>query len=76
MVALTGTFINGYVKFDKEYKSKKPVKVIVTFLEKIEMSAGQHIFFSDFSFAESREVLKDYQGSLADALIEERRASL
>ena len=36
MVAIVGTYLNGYVKLDKEYSTKKPVKVIVTFLEEVE----------------------------------------
>jgi hypothetical protein len=32
MVAIVGTFLNGYVKLDKEYSTKNPVKAIVTFL--------------------------------------------
>jgi len=31
---------------------------------------------SDFSFYESREVLKDMKGSLSEAVIEERRSYL
>ena len=33
MLTLVGTYINGYLKLDKEYTTEKPVKVIVTFLE-------------------------------------------
>ena len=31
MAAIVGTYQNGYVKFDKDYPSNNPVKVIVTF---------------------------------------------
>ena len=29
MLTLVGTYINGYLKLDKEYTMEKPVKVIV-----------------------------------------------
>jgi hypothetical protein len=32
-----------------------------------------HLLFSDFSFIESQESLKDYKGSFSDEVIEERR---
>lgn len=31
------------------------------------------VSLSDFSFASSREILKDYKGSLSDTVLEERR---
>jgi hypothetical protein len=76
MVAVNGTYQNGYVKLDKEYSSVNPVKVIVTFLEDIQAQSEKGFSFSDFSFSKSRENLKNYKGSLSDAVIEERRAEL
>jgi hypothetical protein len=78
MVAVAGTYQNGSIKLDKEYSSKKTVKVIVTFLEEEEeKTASEKGFsFADFSFAKSQEVLKNYSGSLSDALIEERRSEI
>lgn len=76
MVAVVGTYQNGYVKLDKEYASEKPVKVIVTFLEDIETSSEKGLSFSDFSFSESRKALSDYKGSFSDIVVEERRNDL
>lgn len=76
MVALVGTYQNGYVKFDQEYLTDKPVKVIVTFLEEEDTVANKPLSFSDFSFAESRKALENYKGSFSDALIEERRSGI
>ena len=76
MVAVGGVYQNGSIRLDKEYTSKKTVKVIVTFLEDDEPAAEKGYSFADFSFAESQEVLKNYTGSLSDALIEERRSEL
>jgi hypothetical protein len=36
MVAVVGTYQNGYVKLDKDYSSNNPVKVIVIFLAQID----------------------------------------
>jgi hypothetical protein len=76
MVAVVGTYQNGYVKLDKEYTSEKPVKVIVTFLEDIKPSSEKGLSFSDFSFSESRKALSDYKGSFTEAVIEDRRNDL
>lgn len=76
MIAVVGTYQNGYVKFDKEYISEKPVKVIVTFLEDIETFSEKGLSFSDFSFSESRKALSDYKGSFSDTVVEERRNDL
>lgn len=73
MVAVVGTYQNGYVKLDKEYVSEKPVKVIVTFLEDVETSSKKGMSLSDFSFARSKEALANYNGSFSDTLVEERR---
>jgi hypothetical protein len=73
MVALVGTYQNGYVKLDKEYQSAKPLKVIVTFLEDVETQTEQGILLSDFSFAKSQKNLDNYKGSFSDSIVEERR---
>jgi hypothetical protein len=74
MVAVVGTYQNGYVKLDKEYSTDNPVKVIVTFLEDIEAKNDNGFSLSDFSFSKSQKNLEDYKGSFSDTVIEERRA--
>lgn len=76
MVAVTGTYQNGYVKLDKDYSSNNPVKVIVTFLEDIQMQSEKGLSLSDFSFAKSQKNLENYKGSFGDAVAEERRLDL
>ena len=73
MVAVVGTYQNGYVKLDKEYASKNPVKVIVTFLEEIQVQQEEGLSFSDFSFAKSQKNLENYKGSFSDEVVAERR---
>jgi hypothetical protein len=76
MVAVVGTYQNGYVKLDKDSSSNKPVKVIVTFLEDIQIQSEKGISLSDFSFSKSQRNLENYKGSFSDAVIEERRLEL
>lgn len=72
MTTLTGTYYNGYLKLERPFKTRKPVKVTITFDE--DFKEGLEI--SDFSFLETQELLKDYKGSFADEVIGERRKSL
>lgn len=76
MVAVVGTYQNGYVKLDKDYPSSNPVKVIVTFLEDIQTHSEKQLSLSDFSFAKSQKNLENFKGSFSDAVIEERRLEL
>lgn len=76
MIAVGGIYQNGFVKLDKELFVKKPVKVIITFLEDIEDAPEKGWSLSDFSFSKSRKILENCKGSFSDALIEERRSEL
>lgn len=76
MVAIVGTYLNGYVKLDKEYSTKNPVKVIVTFLEEIETPTEKGLSLSDFSFSKSQKNLENSKGSFSNSIIEERRSEL
>ncbi len=76
MVAVMGTYQDGYVKLDKDYPSNNPVKVIVTFLEETQISSDKELSLSDFSFAKSQKNLENFKGSFSDAVIEERRLEL
>jgi hypothetical protein len=76
MVAIVGTYLNGYVKLDKEYSTKKPVKVIVTFLEEVETPTEKGFSLSDFSFSKSQKNLENSKGSFSNSIIEERRSEL
>ena len=76
MIAASGIFQDGAIRLDSVYVSKKPVKVIVTFLEEVEPVGEVPLKFDDFSFAKSREVLANYKGSFSDDVIEDRRGEL
>lgn len=72
MTIISGTYFNGELKLERPFKTKKPVKVTVTFEEE----STAKLTLSDFSFLESQELLKDYKGSFSDEVIEERRQAI
>ena len=76
MIAVVGTYQNGYVKLDRDYSSDNPVRVIITFLEDVETPSEKGLLLSDFSFAKSQKNLENFKGSFSDAVIEERRLEL
>ncbi len=76
MLAVVGTYQNGYLKLDKDYTSAKPVKVIVTFLEDVQNETEKSLALSDFSFSKSQKNLENFNGSFSDTVVEERRKEL
>lgn len=76
MVSVLGIYENGFIKLEEEYTSSAPVKVRITFLEEIKPSTESSLSLADFSFLQTRAILKNYTGSLTDTLIEERRSGL
>jgi len=76
MLAIKGIYSNGKIKLQDKIKTAKPVPVIVTFLEEVEKPVSQKLTLDKFSFEKARELLKDYHGSIGDAVIEERRKEL
>ena len=76
MLSIVGTYENGYLKLDKDYLTKSPVKVIVTFLEEIEIKSEKALNLTDFSFSKSKKNLQNFKGSFSDTVIEERRTDL
>ncbi|WP_353481181.1 hypothetical protein [Haliscomenobacter sp.] len=76
MVAVVGTYLNGFVKLDKEFSSNNPIKVIVTFLEEFPSLSDEGLSLSDFSFLESQKNLENYKDSFSNTVIEERRKEI
>lgn len=72
MTAITGTYYKGRLKLDRPIKLTKPVKVTVLF----EKDKSSGLKLSDFSFAETQELLKDCKTSFAEEVIEERRKAI
>jgi hypothetical protein len=61
MLSIVGTYENGYLKLDKDYSTKNPVKVIVTFLEEVQSKSENGLALTDFSFAKSKKNLQPPQ---------------
>lgn len=76
MVAVVGTYQNGYVRLDKDYFSSNPVKVILTFLEEVPEQTEKRLSLVDFSFFQSQKNLENLKSSLSDTVVEERRLEL
>ena len=76
MLAVQGTYENGYVKLDNPVPSESAVRVIITFLDDVIPPVNKKISLSAFSFAQSRKAMENYDGSFSDTLIEERRSEL
>jgi hypothetical protein len=76
MLSIVGTYLNGYLKLDKDYSTKNPVKVIVTFLEEVQNKSEKELCLSDFSFSKSKKNLDNFKGSFSETVIEERRSEL
>ena len=72
MTTITGTYYNGHLKLERPIKTKKPIKVKVTFEE----DKKERLALFDFSFAETQDLLKDFKGSFSDEVVEERRNAL
>jgi hypothetical protein len=75
MLSVKGVYENGEVKLKEKVPIHRKIPVIITFIEDVEEDEVQGLNLRDFSFNRSREILKDYKGSLSDAVIEERRSS-
>lgn len=76
MLTIKGIYENGKISLQEKVKTTKQVNVIVTFLENVEIPNSGNLDLRKFSFNKSRELLKDYKGSLSDAVVEERRSAV
>lgn len=76
MVAILGTYENGRVTFEEEANVPSKGRVIVTFLEEEEPASKKVLKLSNFSFAKTRALLKDFKGSFSETVVEERRKAL
>ena len=73
MLAVKGFYENGRVVIPSPPPLQRPMAVMVTSLEEIEENAMPRSPAPKYSFAKSRELLKECVVSLADAVVEERR---
>ncbi len=71
MISLEGVYEDGVVTLEQSLNYDKPVKVIVTFLEKEQPK--KRLRYEDFSFEKSQKQLEKYNFSLSEEVIKERR---
>lgn len=72
MRTLTGTYYKGRLKLDRPFTTKKPLKVTISF----EDEEKTVLSLTDFSFAETQELLKDCKTSFSDEVVDERRKAI
>jgi len=72
MLAVEGIYRDNQLIFNKRVSFSEPVRVVVTFLDEPQ-NDSQKIDLAQFSFGQSRAILKELRGSLSDVLVEERR---
>jgi len=72
MLAVEGIYRDNQLILNKKVSFSEPVRVIVTFLDEPQ-NDSQKIDLAQFSFGQSRAILKELRGSLSDVLVEERR---
>ncbi|MFZ4796036.1 MAG: hypothetical protein ACOYMA_00990 [Bacteroidia bacterium] len=76
MLSIVGIYDNGNLKLDKDYSTKNPIKVIVTFLEEIQNKSENVLALTDFSFFKSKKNLQNFKGSFTETVVNERREEL
>ena len=76
MLAVRGIFKNGKFILNEKIKVSKPIKVIVTFLDDIKDTRKEVINLNQFSFLKSQKILRDYNCSISDSVIAERKSQL
>jgi hypothetical protein len=76
MLTVKGIYQDGKISLQQQVHYKTRVKVLVTFLDDRESVPTKQPGRKTFSFRQAREQLKQYKGSLSDAVIEERRQAL
>lgn len=76
MVAVIGTYEDGRVTFEHELSIPNKARVIVTFLDEVEPHSKKVLNLSNFSFAKTRALLKNFKGSLSEVVVEERRKAV
>ena len=72
LLAIKGIYQNGQVILEETFFAKKPITVIVTFLEEKPSEPATKLF-SSFNFEKAQQLFTPLKTSLSDALVEERR---
>lgn len=76
MLTVQGIYQNGRISLRQPIRYETQVKVLVIFLDDLDLVETNKPAQKSFSFRQAREHLKQYTGSLSDAVLEERRQAL
>lgn len=77
MLTIKGIYCDGQIKLEKPVFAGRSLPVVVTFMEEISEDQDPSVSsggLDRFSFAKTREKLKDLEVCLSDAVIEERQS--
>lgn len=75
MLVVKGMYHDGQIELESPILTGRPLPILVTFLEEITTNQAQPVSsrgLNRFSFAKTREKLKNLNICLSDAVIEER----
>jgi len=73
MIAIKGIYQDGRIQLERKIHARKPISVIVTFLDEEIEVVGPRLSLDDFSFKQAREKAKSFKGSLSEVVIDERK---
>lgn len=76
MLTVKGIYDHGRIKMIQDVKFDKTINVLITFLEDFEIQNVIQKREKSFSFKKSKKLLKNYKGSLSQAVLDERRSQL
>ncbi|MBC8184838.1 hypothetical protein H8E88_27415 [candidate division KSB1 bacterium] len=76
MLTVKGVYDHGRIKMIHDVKFDKTINVLITFLEDFEIQNVIPKREKTFSFKKSKKLLKNYKGSLSQAVLDERRSQL
>ena len=78
MLVVRGIYHDGQIKLENPVLTDSPLPILVTFLEEIATDQAQSVSsrgLDRFSFAKTREKLKNVNVCLSNAVIEERAST-
>lgn len=76
MLTVRGIYDNGKVFLKEKVPIDKSTDVLITFLGEPEIRESSKLDTKQFSFDKARKLLKEYKGSLSEAVIQERRQEI
>jgi hypothetical protein len=78
LVSVEGVYQDGQIRLTNTVSVQNDTKVIGTFLneKRAAQAAPKRLTLDDFSFKQTRKLLKDYKGSFSDTVIDDRSEAL